>query len=328
MPASAFRVAAVQSALRYEGRDAAVERVCERIAEAARTGARLIVFPEAIVPGYPAWIWHLRPNLDGSAIAGLYAELLDQGVTIPSPATERICKAAGEAGVYVVVGMTERNAEASNASLYNSILYVDPSGQIMGKHRKLVPTGPERMVWAQGDGSTLKVYDSSVGRLGGLICYENLMPLARYALYAWGIQIYVAPTAARGELWLATLRHIAMEGRVFVIGCGFVERRSDIPTRYAFRNDYQPTMDEWIDDGDSAIIDPEGSILAGPLHQAEGILYADIDPAQMTSSKWIFDAAGHYARPDVFRLEVRTAEHPLLVVDDGVDGPGVADVPG
>ena len=148
----------------------------------------------------------------------LYAELLSNSVTIPSDATDRLCRAARLANAYVVMGMSERNVEASGASLYNTMLYIDAQGEILGKHRKLVPTGGERLVWAQGDGSTLQVYDTPLGKLGGLICWENYMPLARYTMYAWGTQIYVAATWDRGQPWLSTLRHIAKEGRVYVIG--------------------------------------------------------------------------------------------------------------
>jgi nitrilase len=310
------KIAAVQAAPVYLDRAATVAKACDLIAAAGGEGARLIVFPEAFIPTYPGWVWHLSPAQAGDMLSALYAELLDQAVTIPSQATDRLCEAARQAGAYVAIGMNERNAEASGGSLYNTLLYIDPDGRVLGKHRKMVPTGPERLIWAQGDGSTLSVYETPFGKISGLICWENYMPLARYALYAWGTQIYIAATVDRGEDWLATLHHIAIEGRVFVIGCGMVERKSDIPDRYAFKQSYQPDIDEWVNVGDSAIVNPQGVFIAGPLREQEGILYAEIDPVQMQAAKWEFDVAGHYARPDVFQLTVRTGLQPMITAQE------------
>lgn len=306
------KIAAVQAAPVYLDRDATIAKACDLIGAAGREGARLIVFPEAFIPTYPGWVWHLSPAQGGDMLSALYAELLDQAVTIPSQSTDRLCEAARQASAYVAIGMNERNAEASGGSLYNTLLYIDADGHILGKHRKMVPTGPERLIWAQGDGSMLSVYNTPLGKISGLICWENYMPLARYALYAWGTQIYIAATVDRGETWLRTLRHIAVEGRVFVIGCGIIERKSDIPDRYAFKQTYQPDIDEWVNVGDSAIVNPEGEFIAGPLREQEGILYAEIDPVQMRAAKWDFDVAGHYARPDVFQLTVRTGVQPMI----------------
>lgn len=247
----------------------------------------------------------------------LYAELLAQSVTVPGPATGQLGQAARQAGAYVVIGVNERNSEASNSSLYNTLLFIDAQGQIMGRHRKLVPTGPERTVWAPGDGSTLDVYDTPFGRVAGLICWENYMPLARYAVYAWGAQLYLAPTWDRGEPWLVTLRHIAREGRVYVVGCSIALRRDDIPDSFAFKAQYYAGAPEWINVGDSAVVNPEGQFIAGPLHKEQGILYAEIDPQQMRSARWNLDVAGHYARPDVFQLTVRRDLRPLLAVKSG-----------
>lgn len=312
----AFKIAAVQAAPVYLDRAATIAKACDLIATAGGEGAQLIVFPEAFIPAYPGWVWHLPPSQAGGMLSTLYAELLDQAVTIPSDATDRLSEAARQARAFVTIGMSERNAEASGGSLYNTLLYIDADGQILGKHRKMVPTGPERMIWAQGDGSMLNVYDTPFGKISGLICFENYMPLARYALYAWGTQIYIAATVARGEVWLATLRHIAMEGRVFVIGCGIVERKSDIPDRYTFKQTYEPDIDEWINVGDSAIVNPDGEFIAGPLREQEGILYAEIDPVQMRAAKWDLDVAGHYARPDVFQLTVRTGSQPMITAQE------------
>jgi nitrilase len=313
--AAPFIVAAAQAAPVFLDRAATVAKACELIAEAGRAGARLVVFPEAFIPTYPDWVWAIPAGEEGM-LNDLYAELLDQAVTIPDAATALLCRAARQAGAYVVIGMSERNAEASNASLYNTLLYIDAQGQIMGKHRKLVPTGGERLVWAQGDGSTLEAYDTPLGRLSGLICWENYMPLARYALYAWGVQIYIAATWDRGEPWLSTLRHIAKEGRLFVISCGMPLRKADIPDRLAFKQRFYQQSEEWINGGDSAIVNPAGEFIAGPLHEAEGLVFAEIDPAQMRGPRWMLDVAGHYARPDVFQMMVHKGARPMIVVQE------------
>jgi nitrilase len=317
MPAESenVRLAAVQAAPVFLDRDATIDKACRLVAEAGRAGAQLVAFPESFVPAYPDWVWSV-PAGQEAELAELYAELVDQSVTIPSEATDRLCQAAREAAVTVVIGMTERNAEASNASLYNTLLYIDPSGKLLGKHRKLVPTGGERLVWAPGDGSTLAVYETPLGRLGGLICWENYMPLARYSLYAWGVQVYVAATWDRGEPWLSTMRHIAKEGRTYVIGCGMPLRLADIPDRCAFKARYDSER-EWINAGDSLIVDPDGTVLAGPLHKQEGIVYAEMDPRRVRGAKWMLDVAGHYARPDVFGLTIFTGGRPVLRVDQG-----------
>jgi nitrilase len=256
------------------------------------------------------------PAGEEGLLGELYAHLLANAVEIPGPATQRLGQAAKQAGVYVVMGLSERNVEASGGSLYNTLLYFDAQGNILGKHRKLVPTGGERLVWAQGDGSTLAVYDTPFGKISGLICWENYMPLARYTLYAWGVQIYIAATWDRGEPWLSTLRHIAAEGRVFVVSCGMVLRKADIPDDFAFKQRFYGHVGEWINGGDSAIVNPHGEFIAGPLHEQEGVLYAEIDPAQMCGPKWMLDVAGHYARPDVFQLTVQRGARSMIRVGE------------
>ena len=308
-----FKIAVVQAAPVVLDREATVSKARELIAEAGRNGARLVVFPEAFIPTYPDWVWRIPPSRH-RMLADAYAELLEQSVEIPGPVTEELSRAARQAGVYVAMGLNERNVQASNASLYNTLLYVGPEGDLLGKHRKLVPTAPERMVWAQGDGSTLEVYDTPLGKLSGLICWENYMPLARYSLYAWGVEIYLAPTWDNGEPWLSTLRHIAKEGRAYVVGCSIAMRKQDVPDRFEFKAEYYSEVGEWINKGDSAIVGPDGKFLAGPLNSEVGILYAELDPRQMRGSKWNLDVAGHYARPDVFRLTVNTEDRPLIDV--------------
>jgi nitrilase len=306
---SPFRIAAAQAAPVFLDRAATIEKACGIIGQAATGGARLVVFPECYVPGFPLWVWHV-PAGETRQLRELYAELFDNAVEIPSAATERLCQAAREANTAVAIGVNERNTEASGTTLHNTILFVGPDGRVLGRHRKLVPTTGERLVHGRGDGSSLVAYDLPIGRLGGLVCWESYMPLARYALYCAGVQIYAAPTWDRGEPWLSTLRHIAKEGRVYVVGCGTAMRRDDVPDRFAFKHALPPA--EWVNPGDSAIVDPDGKLLAGPLREQEGILFADADPRQVVGSRFQLDVAGHYARPDVFRLLVDRRARPTV----------------
>jgi len=300
---SPFAVAAVQAAPVFLDREATIAKACALIETAAGAGARLIVFPEAFVPCYPDWVWLLPPR-ERKSLDQLYAELVDQAVAVPSDAVRRLCDAARAAEAWVVIGVSERNVEASGSSLFNTLLFIDSSGSLVARHRKLVPTSAERLVWAQGDGSTLVVHETPLGRLGGLICWENYMPLARHALYLQGEQIHVAATWDRGEPWLSTLRHIAKEGRMYVIGCAPALRRADIPDRYGWKSLY-PEGREWVCPGDSAIVDPEGAFIAGPVREREEILHAVLEPDRMAGSRRLLDVAGHYGRPDLFQLTVR-----------------------
>ena len=300
-PGQTFLVAAVQISPAFLDRDATVDRACHAIAEAGSRGARLVVFPEAFVPGYPLWVWYIAPG-QTHELRALYAELLDQSVTIPGPAVAQLCDAARAAGVYVAIGVNERNAEASGTSLYNSLLFIGAGGQVLGVHRKLVPTAGERIVHAQGDGSSLTAYETSLGRLAGLVCWENYMPLARQALYDSAVHLYLAPTWDRGEPWLSTLRHIAKEGRVYVIGCGSAMRPADIPDRFGFKSIVPVSANGWINPGDSVVVNPDGKVLAGPLHEEQDLLFAEVDPQQIVGPRWQLDVAGHYARPDVLGL--------------------------
>ncbi|HEX4682309.1 MAG TPA: nitrilase-related carbon-nitrogen hydrolase, partial [Gemmatimonadaceae bacterium] len=215
-PPQPFRVAAVQHAPVFLDRDATIDRACDCIGQAAAEAARLVAFPEAFVPGYPLWVWSIASG-QTQALRALYAELVDQAVTIDSPAVEKLRDAARAARVCVAIGINERNTERSGTSLYNSLLFIGADGAVLGVHRKLVPTAGERLVHASGDGSTLRAHDTPIGRIGGLICWENYMPLARQALYDDAVHLYVAPTWDRGEPWISSVRHIAKEGRVYVI---------------------------------------------------------------------------------------------------------------
>jgi nitrilase len=252
-------------------------------------------------------------------LRALYAELVDQAVTVPSSATHQLCRAARAHNVTVAIGINELNREASGASLYNALLWIGPDGSIIECHRKLVPTAGERLIHAQGDGSTFSVHDLPIGRAAGLICWESYMPLMRYAAYAWGVQVYVAPTWDSGEPWLSTMRHIAKEGRVYVIGCCMALREGDIPAHVPFDAGHKGG-DGWVNPGDSVIVIPDGRVVAGPLHQSQGILYGEIDPRQFVGPRWQLDVAGHYARPDVFRLTVNRAPRPLVAIAEETIG--------
>jgi nitrilase len=306
-----FTVAAVQATPVFLDRERTIDKACALIAEAGRHGSALAVFPEAFVPAYPVWSWFV-PAGRTAELRELYAELHANALTIPDRSTDRLCAAARDAGVAVAIGINERNVEASDTTLFNTLLYVGADGTIVGRHRKLIPTGGERLVWGAGDGSDLAVHSLPFARVGGLICWENYLPLARYALAAWGAQIHLAPTWDRGEPWLSTLRHIGKEMRTVVVGCCQAMRREDIPTRFAFLSKYVDPQVTWLNPGDSVIVDPDGKVIAGPAREQETILYATIRRDQLVGPRWQLDIAGHYARPDVFELRVHRRSRPMI----------------
>ncbi len=297
------RIAAAQLSPVFLNKEKTVEKACKAINEAAEKGAKIIVFPEAFISGYPDWVW-LIPNNQVAELNKLYVKLVENAVSIPDDSTAKLCKAAKSAGIFVVMGMHERNSETSSTSLYNSLLFINEEGSIVGKHRKLIPTGGERLIWAQGDGSTLLSYNTPAGKIGGLICWENYMPLARNAIYESGAQILASPTWDKSPNWFLSMQHIAREGGLFVISVCMPLRMEDIPDEYEFKKLY-PGDRRWINVGNSCIVNPKGQILAGPLEAAEGILYADIDLNVITESKRMFDVVGHYSRPDVFNFSVK-----------------------
>jgi nitrilase len=325
-PRAPFLVAAAQLSPVLLDRDATVDRAVTAIHDAAAHGARLVVFPEAFVPGYPLWVWSI-PAGDTQALRALYAELLRESVSVPDDTTDRLCTAAREAGIAVVIGVNERNREASGTSLFNSLLYIDADGRLLGTHRKLIPTTGERLVHARGDGSTLEVYDTAVGRVGGLICWEHYMPLVRHVLYSRGIEIIVAPAWDRGEPWISTLRHGAKEGRVYVIGCGNATRLADIPDRFPFKALLKADEDGWVNPGETVIVDPDGKIIAGPCHASQEIVYAEVDPEKIAGSRFQNDAAGHYGRPDILRVELAVTPQSHLVMQRDGNGDDAAGAP-
>lgn len=297
------KVAIAQVSPVFLNKNKTIEKACETILQAGKEGAELIVFPEAFISGYPDWVW-LIPNSKGAELNELFVKLVENAISVPDESTDKICKAAKSAGIAVVMGMHERNVETSNASLYNSLLFIDANGEIIGKHRKLIPTGGERLIWAQGDGKTLQSYQTDVGKVAGLICWENLMPLARNAVYESGAQILAAPTWDKSANWLLSMQHIAREGGVFVLSACMPLRMTDIPDGYEFKKRY-PEGREWINVGNSCIIAPNGKIIAGPMEAEEGILYAEIDLNEIIAAKRMFDVVGHYSRPDVFTFKIQ-----------------------
>ena len=319
---SSHRVAVVQQPPVLLDRDASLERTLVTIDEAVGRGARLVTFPEAYLPGYPEYIWRLLPGADYDLSRELHGRLVANAVDLARDDLRPIQEAARRHGIVVIVGVHERDAAFSRATLYNTLVTIGPDGSILNRHRKLVPTNPERMIWAPGDASGLRVVETPLGRVGGLICWENYMPLARFALYAQGIQLYVASTWDEGEVWLATMRHVAAEGRCWVLGSGCSIQASDIPAWFPERDHLYPDPDEWLNPGDSVIVAPGGAIVAGPLHAAHGILYADCDPDAADASHYTLDAAGHYNRPDIFSLTVRRGGATQIAFDDTAAGPG------
>jgi nitrilase len=301
-----IEVAVVQRPPVLLDRDATIARAVANLCEAADGGARLIVFPEAYVPGYPEWIWQLRPGGDYGLSAALHAELAANTVDLSSGDLTPLRDAAAERGVHVVIGVHERDASRGSGTVYNTLVTIGPDGGILNRHRKLVPTNPERMVWGPGDASGLRVVDTEVGRLGGLICWENYMPLARFALYAQGLEIYVASTWDSGDTWIATMRHIAAEGRCWVIGSGCSLHTDDVPDGFPERDELYGKP-RWLNPGDSVVVAPGGRLVAGPLHEEHGILTTTIDPGRAVADHRTLDVTGHYARNDIFELHVNRA---------------------
>jgi nitrilase len=295
-------VACVQAEPVILDRDATLEKLSGLAAEAAGNEAKLLVFPEAFIPAYPSSVW--ARALAGWAEPGAkeaFALLARESLEIPGEAADRLGEIARENEVWIVTGVTERDPEHPG-TLYNTLLYHAPDGSLALKHRKLVPTNHERLVWGQGDGEGLRAIETGIGRLGGLICWENYMPLARFALYESGVEIYVASTADDGDSWQPTLVHIAREARAFVVSPSHFQRAASYPKDFPLAKLLEGV--DLVGRGGSAILAPDGSYLAGPLYGEEGILYAELDPARLDEERQRFDPAGHYHRPDVLGLRV------------------------
>ncbi len=292
-------VAVVQAAPVAFDTLATLDKVADKTREAAQRGARLVLFPEAFIGGYP------RGMAFGATVGSRSAQGRDQyrrywegAIDVPGSAATRLGEIAAEHSVYLVIGVIEREG----GTLYCTVLFFAPDGGYLGKHRKLMPTGSERLIWGFGDGSTMPVFDTPLGKVGAVVCWENYMPLMRAAHYAKGVQLYLAPTADGRDTWLATVRHIAVEGRCFVLSCNQFMRRGDYPEGYESELGDDPAKVVAL--GGSCIISPLGNILAGPDYEGEAVLTAEIDLADIARGKFDFDVVGHYARPDVFQLSV------------------------
>jgi len=288
------KVACVQAEPVVLDRAATIDKLEGLVAQAAGEGAKLALFPETFIPVYPSsrWVRFLAGGGDGKTTFGRLAR---ESVEVPGPDTERLGAIAREHSIRLAVGVNER----AGGTLYNALLVFGPDGTLDIHHRKLMPTNHERLVWGLGDGGGLEAVETEIGRVGGLICWENMMPLARFALYQSGVEIYLAPTAEDEETWQISIQHIARESRSFVLSCCVFQRASSYPEDVELADG-----DELVGRGGSAILAPDGTYLAGPLWDEEGILYADLDPQMLYEERQRFDAAGHYHRPDVLSLKV------------------------
>lgn len=310
------QIAIIQTAPVYLDKIKTIELAVAKIEEVATKGANLVVFTEAFIPGYPAWVWRLRPGGDWNTSETLHERLLNNAVNMESGDLTPLFEAAKKYQVTIVCGIEERESQLGRATLYNSVVTIGADGQLLNKHRKLMPTNPERMVWGFGDGSGLKVVDSPACRIGTLLCWENYMPLARYTLYSQGVEIYIAPTYDSGDDWISSLQFIAREGGCWVIGCGNLMQGHDIPDDFPDKAGLYPDAEEWINPGDSVVIAPGGQIVAGPLTKQDGVLFYQIDPAKAGIAKRALDVTGHYSRPDIFQLQVNTREQSPVVFND------------
>jgi len=297
-----FKIACVQATPVIFDLEKSVEKVITLTADAARLGCKLVVFPETFIPGYPAGLGF--GTVFGSRTkAGReqFREYWQNSVEVPGIHTDKLAECAKENDLFLTVGVTER--DKVNKTLYCTLLYFGPDGSLLGKHRKLKPTAAERLVWGEGDGTTLCSFDTEIGKIGGLICWENYMPLARMAMYKKGVEIYLAPTADSRDSWNASMQHIAVEGRCYVVGCNQYFTKQDFPEH--LQPELAKDRPEILSRGGSVIVSPLGEILAGPLYNEEGILTADVDLDELVCSRMDFDVTGHYSRDDVFEFSVK-----------------------
>lgn len=310
------KVAVVQAGSVIMDKQGCIEKASKLLLEAGKNGAQLVVFPEAFIPCYPRGMG-FGAVVGSRSLEGRkdYQRYWDNAIQVPSADTDALGAAVKEAGVYCVIGVIEKDQDTSEGTVFCTALYFGPDGKLLGKHRKLKPTASERLIWGEGDGSTLKVIETPFGRVGSLICWENYMPLARAAMYAQGIQIYVAPTADSRDTWFATMRHIAIEGRCFVIGCNQYSSKSDYPEDIASRDEFKDLPEEMCRGG-SCIVNPLGAFVVEPVIGKETIIYADLDLGQVAQGQFDFDAMGHYSRPDVFQLIVNTKKKTNVIWQD------------
>lgn len=311
-----LKVAVVQSAPVLFDREATVQKACDLIEQAAAQDAQFVLFPEAYIPAYPRGLAFGTVVGSRSPVGRkVWQRYWENTVEVPGPTTQILAAAAKKAQVYLAMGIIERDMQRSTGTLYCTLLYFGPNGRLLGKHQKLKPTAGERLIWGEGDGSTLTVIETEIGNIGGLICWENYMPLARMAIYNKGVDIYLAPTADARDTWQATLRHIACEGRCFVLGCNQYMTKDMYPDDLKDLKELEE-QPEIMCRGGSAIISPLGKVIAGPLYDREGILFAELDLGAVARSKFDFDVVGHYARPDVFQLRVNEKPNRSVTTND------------
>ena len=300
-----FRAAVIQTASASFDAARSIDKLAELISEAAAKGAKLAVLPEAFIGGYPKGLdFGVRIGSRSAEGREWFRIYYEGAIDVPGPHTARIGEIAAAHNLHLVTGVIER----AGGTLYCTVLFHGPDGKLLGKHRKLMPTAAERLTWGFGDGSTLPVIETELGRLGAVICWENYMPMMRMAMYSKGVTLYCAPTADDRETWLSTMRHIALEGRCFVLSACQFARRRDYPENYPL--DASLEADVILVRGGSCIIGPLGEVLAGPSFESDAIITAEIDPRGIARGKFDFDVAGHYARPDIFRLTVNEAVQP------------------
>ena len=310
------KVAVVQAGSVIMDKQGCIEKAAKLLLEAGQNGAQLVVFPEAFIPCYPRGMG-FGAVVGSRSLEGRkdYQRYWDNAIQVPSADTDALGAAVKEAGVYCVIGVIEKDQDTSEGTVFCTALYFGPDGKLLGKHRKLKPTASERLIWGEGDGSTLKVIETPFGRIGSLICWENYMPLARAAMYAQGVQIYVAPTADSRDTWFATMRHIAIEGRCFVIGCNQYSSKSDYPEDIASSDEFKDLPEEMCRGG-SCVVNPLGAFVVEPVIGKETIIYADLDLGQVAQGQFDFDVMGHYSRPDVFQLIVNTKKKTNVIWQD------------
>ncbi len=298
----AVTVACVQAEPVILDLERTLDKLEDRAAEAARNGAGLVVFPETFVPVYPSSRWAKAfAGWQNAGAKETFARMAQNSVAVGGPSEQRLAACARELGIWLVTGVNEVEPERPG-TIYNALLYHAPDGALVLHHRKLVPTNHERLVWGQGDGRGLTAVETGFGRIGGLVCWENYMPLARFALYEAGVEIYVASTADDSDEWQSTLVHIARESRAYVVSPSAFQRASSYPDDFPLASEIEGA--DVLGRGGSAILAPDGSYLAGPLYDEEGILYAELDPSRLLAERQRFDPVGHYHRPDVLRLGV------------------------
>jgi nitrilase len=306
------KVAVVQAAPILFDKMSAFQKIASYAKQAKAQGAKLLLFPEVFIAGYPRGL-SFGARVGSRTTEGRedFARYWESAIDVPGADTDLLGEIAKEAGVYLIIGVVERDQDYSHSTLYNSMIYIGPDGRLLGKHRKLMPTGSERLLWGQGDGSTLTVIETPFGRIGGLICWENYMPLARTAMYAKGIDILLTPTADARDTWQATLKHIACEGRCYVLSSNQFVTKDSYP---ADLNGYAELAQdpETLCRGGSAIVGPLGEYVTEPVYGEETILYADLDMSLVTESRFDFDVVGHYNRPDVFQLHVNETKQSIV----------------